>query len=857
MKRNKLLLSVLPILGGASLSFGLAVGLSNNAGTKQISAQTSTKASTTSQSGATFKIVSQTGDTTVNYGQSLVNIQTYIQKANSNDRLKYEWQRDIGNGFVTIQAGFSPTNQKGFSSILPISVPKVVTATTYRYRLVVVNVNNSKDTLQSREINVTFLPQSTSYVSVRTQPSDQTVKSGDNVTLSVSATTTGGATLGYQWFEDKDNTGNFTKIDGANSSTYSFVANNRGSSNIQSRYICKFFVNGNTSQYLNVSNVAIVTTTPSNENPIIPDNNQNSNITIKNESQTVSEVTKGSTWSARFSLDATSKSNEQLYIDWYVDNGSGFELKQAGAQNYFVLNSNSFPNGISSNIKVYAVVHNQDKTQSTKSKEFVLNVKDSTSSINPSDKNSTITITSETQDKNYIRLGTSDSILLTVNATSSKNETLHYDWYVDKGDGKFALYQQSTNNFLRLNSNSFPGVTVGTTVKVHAIVRSQNNLQTVQSKDFAINIKANNGTNNNQNSSITIDSQTQSQTSVDKNSNWNVLFSINAKEKNNKPLNIKWYVDKGDGRNVMVQGGAWNYLRLNQNSFTKGSLGSELKVYATATTLDGKNSAKSQVFTLKLTDSSKRVNSNIQNNSSNLSNITQSSTVTNQVNTTTNKNSSNEKKEPITIDNLTGDVVKKVGSNANLTVNASIKNNNSASLSYQWFKAKNDGSWDRIDNATSSTYNVSVTNGTSIYMVQVKSSDDIVQTKNISVTGIEKDVDSSKTINVKVESNQNVSVLDKNGNLLTKINKDWFCLNISNNTSNLKFQWFYTVGSSTTATSINGATNKDFTPSNELLKTILGSGGKAKLYCAISDENGTLLKTVSNPSLYISVYQAK
>lgn len=34
MKRNKLLLSVLPILGGASLSFGLAVGLSNNAGTK-------------------------------------------------------------------------------------------------------------------------------------------------------------------------------------------------------------------------------------------------------------------------------------------------------------------------------------------------------------------------------------------------------------------------------------------------------------------------------------------------------------------------------------------------------------------------------------------------------------------------------------------------------------------------------------------------------------------------------------------------------------------------------------------------------------------------------------------------------
>lgn len=87
--------------------------------------------------------------------------------------------------------------------------------------------------------------------------------------------------------------------------------------------------------------------------------------------------------------------------------------------------------------------------------------------------------------------------MLTVNATSSKNETLHYDWYVDKGDGKFALYQQSTNNFLRLNSDSFPGVTVGTTVKVHAIVHNQDSSQTVQSKDFAINIKANNGINNN------------------------------------------------------------------------------------------------------------------------------------------------------------------------------------------------------------------------------------------------------------------------------------------------------------------------------------------------------------------------
>lgn len=97
----------------------------------------------------------------------------------------------------------------------------------------------------------------------------------------------------------------------------------------------------------------------------------------------------------------------------------------------------------------------------------------------------------------------------------------------------------------------------------------------------------------------------------------------------------------------MVQDGAWNYLRLNQNSFIKGSLGSELKVYAIATTLDGKNSAKSQVFTLKLTDSSKRVNSNIQNNSSNLTNITKSSTATNQVNVTTNKNSSNEKKNQL------------------------------------------------------------------------------------------------------------------------------------------------------------------------------------------------------------------
>ena len=297
------------------------MGLSNNAGTKQISAQTSTKASTTSQSGATFKIVSQTGDTIVNYGQSLVNIQTYIQKANVTDKLNYQWQRDKGdgNGFVTIQAGYSSTTDKNFSSVLSIYPPKgVLSATTYRYRLVATNSLNNKDTLQSREINVTFLPKTANYVSVRNQPSDQTVKSGDKVTLSVNATTTGGAMLGYQWFEDKDNTGNFTKIDGANSSTYSFVANNRGSSNIQSRYICKFFVNGNTSQYLNVSNVAIVTTTPSNENPIIPDNNQNSNITIKNESQTANEVTKGTTWNVRFSLDAISKNNEKLYFDWYV-----------------------------------------------------------------------------------------------------------------------------------------------------------------------------------------------------------------------------------------------------------------------------------------------------------------------------------------------------------------------------------------------------------------------------------------------------------------------------------------------------------------------------------------------------------
>lgn len=261
------------------------------------------------------------------------------------DKLNYQWQRDKGdgNGFVTIQAGYSSTTDKNFSSVLSIYPPKgVLSATTYRYRLVATNSLNNKDTLQSREINVTFLPKTANYVSVRNQPSDQTVKSGDKVTLSVNATTTGGATLGYQWFVDKDNTGNFTKIDGANLSTYSFTANNRGSSNIQPRYICKFFVNGNNSQYIGVSNVAIVTTTPSNENPIIPDNNQNSNITIKNESQTANEVTKGTTWNVRFSLDAISKNNEKLYFDWYVDNGQGASVKQSGTLNYFYLNSNVF-----------------------------------------------------------------------------------------------------------------------------------------------------------------------------------------------------------------------------------------------------------------------------------------------------------------------------------------------------------------------------------------------------------------------------------------------------------------------------------------------------------------------------------
>lgn len=378
MNKRKVLLSLTPILGGTALSAGLAIGLlnsSNGLTTEQASSNQST-----SNNSASFKITSQSGDTTTQYG-SITTLSAVIQKKQTSDYLRLEWEANKGDGkgFVKVQSGFTSTSDLINSSVLSITFPSnISSATTYIYKLVITNVNKPTEKLESKEINVTFLPQTSIYIDVTKQPESKTVKSGESVSLTTEAKIHSGSngTLGYQWFVDKDNKGNFSKINGATSSTYTFTAENTTSSNIAPRYMCKFYVD-NSSTYLYATNVATITIAPKDgttDDTVIPTppsvqiTNLTKDVIAKIGSQTTLTVTAEASDSSTLTYKWFElKDNSWIEISGQTNSTYVINSVDEGTSQYMVQVSVGRETLQSDNIKVIGVTNKSDAIVSVNS----------------------------------------------------------------------------------------------------------------------------------------------------------------------------------------------------------------------------------------------------------------------------------------------------------------------------------------------------------------------------------------------------------------------------------------------------------------------------------------------------------
>src|ERR1044072_4916590 len=143
-------------------------------------------------------ITSQPTDQTINSGQQA----GLVGQATGTSPLSYQWYRGAtGNTINPISGATSAT----------FTTPQLTSTTTYWVR-----ISNSCGTVDSRTVTVNVTPTCTAP-SITSQPTDQTINSGQQAGLVVQAT--GTSPLSYQWY--RGSSGNtINPISGATSATF-------------------------------------------------------------------------------------------------------------------------------------------------------------------------------------------------------------------------------------------------------------------------------------------------------------------------------------------------------------------------------------------------------------------------------------------------------------------------------------------------------------------------------------------------------------------------------------------------------------------------------------------------------------
>lgn len=548
MRNNKKLLkTLLPLLGATTLAASAAfvvTSCSTNNQTNYISDAYFDEYAVDATSN-NLAITYQSRDVQVKYNEETTLIVNTNSTLQTQGDLLFNWYVDKsdGEGYKLVQGGTLNTYR-----VDTTITKKATNILHYRYRVTATSRYDSSETISSDEINLTILPDSTTYVTVRTQPTaTQTVDSGTSVTLSTVATISHSKTIGYQWFQF-DSNNKLSLIEGATSASYTFTATNTTSSTLSNKFICRYYDTSKPSTYLNESNVAVVKINPAEDNDNTTDNKDNQSTTT--ETMTITSLSASNkvvnpNQSTVLSVTATSNLTTNFTYQWFELNNDGLtwsRIDGATEKDYTVTPSTA--NNLDHIITKTYMVQVKGKNITLQSSE--VSVKIQPKSVYDTEVTSNITITS--QSPTIQDLSTNNYLILFVNATNgTATNDLIFDWYVSKdGSEDYSLIQGGTNNAYTITSSQLVNITTETTWKFYANVYERGNKEsTIQSNTFIVNIKPDKTTETT--SKLEISKVSATKTIVS--SGESTTLSVTASASDSSKITYQWYKLDSDGLN--------------------------------------------------------------------------------------------------------------------------------------------------------------------------------------------------------------------------------------------------------------------------------------------------------------------
>lgn len=325
MKKSKkaLLWTIVPVLGVSSGVAGAIAGVTsqktsvdtNNVATSSTATTMATSRST-SKAANELKITVQPYDVLVYSGDtSGASMNVWVEGTTHLSNLKYTWKVNKGDG-----QGWQ-LHTSGGTRGTRITVPTTKTLLNWTFRCEIVDWSTGW-TAVSKDAKFTVAPIEGKNIRITKQPeANKTVIGGDQVTISTKAETVGsyrGKEIGYQWFEYDSENNTFTKIAGANSSSYTFKAPYYSTTQTK-KYVCKYYVDNQTTTYLSESEQSVITINKGERETIKIDSLKADQSVIKSGEKTTLSVT------------ATSSKTTDLKYQWYKANDEQHFEKIDGA----------------------------------------------------------------------------------------------------------------------------------------------------------------------------------------------------------------------------------------------------------------------------------------------------------------------------------------------------------------------------------------------------------------------------------------------------------------------------------------------------------------------------------------------
>lgn len=329
--------------------------------------------------------------------------------------LVYDWylSKDGGTTYNLVQSGL----QKSYT-VSTDALSDITTNTTWKLYANVYAWNDATTTVKSETFTLNIVPVSEAIKVSKITTDKTSVTSGEDVTMSVTATSSSSSNLTYQWYTLSSNGSTWEAISGATNSSYTLEASTISSFTANTIKTYMVVVTGD-SVSVQSSNIYFSVGSDSTLT-VVNSNNSSNDIKIKSQSRLFQSVRTDS--SLTLFVNTVNLTGEDLTYDWYLstDGGETYSVVQSSSLNKYVIDNDAIKDITTETTwKAYVKIYNESATSEVQSKTFEVRIKPAPE---------VITINELTADKTTVNPG--DEVTLSVSATSSSaSSTLTYQWY--------------------------------------------------------------------------------------------------------------------------------------------------------------------------------------------------------------------------------------------------------------------------------------------------------------------------------------------------------------------------------------------------------------------------------------------